>query len=50
LNGLGGTGKSTIARTVARNYFDKEAAWASFFSRGGEDVSHAGKFFMTVTK
>jgi NACHT domain len=46
LNGLAGTGKSTIARTVARRYFDQKRLGASFFfSRGGGDVSHAGKFF-----
>jgi hypothetical protein len=51
LNGLAGTGKSTIARTVARNYFDKKRLGASFFfSRGGGDVGHAGKFFTTVAK
>lgn len=32
LNGLAGTGKSTIARTVARNYFDKKRLGASFSS------------------
>src|SRR6266576_4645838 len=36
LNGLAGTGKSTIARTVARRYFDQKCLGASFFfSRGG---------------
>jgi hypothetical protein len=45
LSGLAGTGKSTIARTVARRYFDQNRLGASFFfSRGGGDVSHAGKF------
>jgi hypothetical protein len=49
LNGLAGTGKSTIARTVARNYFDKTRLGASFFfSRGGGDVSHAGKFVTSI--
>src|ERR1700728_4300026 len=46
LNGLAGTGKSTIARTVAYRYFDQKRLGASFFfSRGGGDVGHAGKFF-----
>ncbi|KAH6667462.1 vegetative incompatibility protein HET-E-1 [Halenospora varia] len=46
LNGLAGTGKSTIARTVARRYFDQKRLGASFFfSKGGGDVGHAGKFF-----
>jgi len=49
LNGLAGTGKSTIARTVARNYFEPKRLGASFFfSRGGGDVGHAGKFCTTV--
>ena len=49
LNGLAGTGKSTIARTVARRYFERERLGASFFfSRGGGDVSHAGKFFTSI--
>ena len=46
LNGLAGTGKSTIARTVAHRYFDQKRLGASFFfSRGGGDVGHASKFF-----
>ena len=49
LNGLAGTGKSTIARTVARRYFDQERLGASFFfSRDGGDASHAGKFFTSI--
>jgi hypothetical protein len=49
LNGLAGTGKSTIARTVARTYFDQKHLGASFFfSRGGGDVSHAGKFVTSI--
>jgi hypothetical protein len=49
LNGLAGTGKSTIARTVARKYFDQSSLGASFFfSKGGGDVGHAGKFFTTI--
>ncbi|PMD28804.1 HET-domain-containing protein [Hyaloscypha variabilis F] len=49
LNGLAGTGKSTIARTVARRYFKEERLGASFFfSRGGGDLSHAGKFFTSI--
>jgi hypothetical protein len=47
--GLAGTGKSTIARTVARNYYDRQRLAASFFfSRGGGDVSHAGKFITSI--
>jgi hypothetical protein len=49
LNGLAGTGKSTIARTVARRYFERKRLGASFFfSRGGGDVGHAGKFFTSI--
>jgi hypothetical protein len=49
LNGMAGTGKSTIARTVARKYHDQGRLGASFFfSRGAGDVSHAGKFFTSI--
>jgi NACHT domain len=49
LSGLAGTGKSTIARTVARKYFENGRLGASFFfSRGGGDVGHANKFFTTI--
>jgi hypothetical protein len=49
LSGLAGTGKSTIARTVARTYFDRNSLGASFFfSRGGGDVGHADKFVTSI--
>jgi len=49
LNGLAGTGKSTVARTVAAKYLEKDALGASFFfSRGGGDVGHAGKFVTSI--
>jgi hypothetical protein len=49
LSGLAGTGKSTISRTVARRYSEQKRLGASFFfSRGGGDVSHAGKFFTSL--
>jgi hypothetical protein len=49
LSGWAGTGKSTIARTIAREYYDKGCFMASFFfSRGGGDVSHAGKFVGSI--
>jgi hypothetical protein len=49
LNGLAGTGKSTIARSVARNYFEDGRLGASFFfSRGGGDVGNASKFFTSI--
>ncbi len=46
---MAGTGKSTIARTIARKYYDEKRLGASFFfSRGGGDISHAGKFFTSI--
>jgi NACHT domain len=49
LNGMAGTGKSTIARTIADRYYRQHRLGASFFfSRGGGDVGHAGKFFTTI--
>ncbi|KAL5313471.1 hypothetical protein ACEPPN_019204 [Leptodophora sp. 'Broadleaf-Isolate-01'] len=49
LNGLAGTGKSTIARTIARRYSEQGHLGASFFfSRGGGDVGHAGKFVTSI--
>jgi len=49
LSGLAGTGKSTIAQTVAVTYSAKKALGASFFfSRGGRDVGHAEKFVTTI--
>jgi hypothetical protein len=49
LSGLAGTGKSTIARTIARRYNDRQCLAASFFfSRGGGEVGHAGKFVTSI--
>jgi hypothetical protein len=49
LNSIAGTGKSAIARTIACKYHNKNHLGASFFfSRGGGDVSHAGKFFTSI--
>lgn len=49
LSGLAGTGKSTIARTVAREYFNQKRLAASFFfSKGGGDIGHAGRFFTSL--
>jgi NACHT domain len=46
---MAGTGKSTIARTVARQYNEQGRLGASFFfSRGGEDVGNARKFFGSI--
>jgi hypothetical protein len=49
LNSLAGTGKSTIARTVARGFTEKRCLGASFFFvRGGGDVGRASKFVTTI--
>ncbi|KAI9777342.1 MAG: hypothetical protein M1839_008950 [Geoglossum umbratile] len=50
LRGLAGTGKSTIARTIAHYYHDRRRLAASFFfSRDiGGDVREARKFFTTI--
>lgn len=49
LNGMAGTGKSTIARTIARKMNERKCLGASFFfTRSGGDVSHAGMFFTTI--
>jgi len=49
LNGMAGTGKSTISRTIARDLAEKKRLAASFFfTRGKRDISHAGMFFTTI--
>ena len=49
LNGMAGTGKSTIARTITHTLAEQNRLSANFFfSRGRGDLSHAGKFFSTV--
>jgi hypothetical protein len=49
LKGMAGTGKSTIARTVARKWAkDKRLGASFFFSRGQGDLAHASKFFTTL--
>jgi len=49
LNGMAGTGKSTISRTVAHHFADQRRLGASFFfSRGQGDLGHAEKFFTTI--
>jgi hypothetical protein len=49
LSGLAGTGKTTVARSVARCYYTKQRLGASFFfSRGGGDVGRAGRFVTSI--
>ncbi|KAF2193124.1 putative WD-repeat protein [Zopfia rhizophila CBS 207.26] len=49
LSGMAVTGKSTIARTFSREYFERGSIGASFFfSRGDGDISHAGKFVASI--
>lgn len=51
LNGMAGTGKSTIARTVARSFADKGQLGASFFFKKGEgDRGTACRFFTTIAR
>jgi hypothetical protein len=45
---MAGTGKSTIANTIAQNYFKQGRLAASFFfSRGGGDTGNASKLVTT---
>ena len=49
LNGMAGTGKSTIARTITRTLTEQKRFVANFFfSRGRGDLSHTGKLFSTI--
>jgi hypothetical protein len=49
LNGMAGTGKSTIARTIAQSFADKGHLGASFFFKKGEgDRGNATRFFTTI--
>ncbi|KAH3293674.1 hypothetical protein KXV87_007259, partial [Aspergillus fumigatus] len=51
LNGMAGTGKSTIARTVAHSFDEKGKLGASFFFKRGEaDRDNARRLIPTVTK
>lgn len=50
LQGMAGTGKSTISRSVARSFKDSNHLGASFFFKRGEgDRGNAKKFFPTLT-
>ncbi|KAL2835372.1 putative wd40 protein [Aspergillus pseudoustus] len=49
LNGLAGTGKSTISRTVAKAFQKQGLLGASFFFKRGEgDRGNAARFFPTI--
>ncbi|KAL2801555.1 WD domain protein [Aspergillus granulosus] len=51
LNGLAGTGKSTISRTMAKAFQKEGLLGASFFFKRGEgDRGNAAWFFSTITK
>ncbi|KAJ1709082.1 hypothetical protein NYO67_8749 [Aspergillus flavus] len=51
LNGRAGTGKSTIARTVAKNFQQAKVLGASFFFKRGEaDRGNAMKLFQTIAR
>ncbi|WQF89931.1 Putative NACHT nucleoside triphosphatase, P-loop containing nucleoside triphosphate hydrolase [Colletotrichum destructivum] len=51
LSGMAGTGKSTIARTVARKFDDMHMLAASFFFKRGEiDRSRASLLFSTIAR
>ncbi|MCJ1347056.1 hypothetical protein MMC31_005277, partial [Peltigera leucophlebia] len=51
LNGMAGTGKSTIARTVAESFAQRRQLGASFFFKKHEDdCSSASKFFTTIAR
>ncbi|KGO54821.1 hypothetical protein PEX2_090740 [Penicillium expansum] len=51
LNGMAGTGKSTISRTVAKLLKDTDHLGATFFFKRGEgDRGNAKKFFPTLTR
>jgi len=51
LNGMAGTGKSTIARTVAELFANKCQLGASFFFKKGEgDRGNATRFFTTIAR
>lgn len=46
---MAGTGKSTIARTIARSLTEQNRlAGSFFFSKGRGDLSHAGKLLSTI--
>lgn len=51
LAGMAGTGKSTVARTISRTYYDRGMLGGSFFfSSGGGDRSNANKFVTSLAR
>lgn len=48
MNGLVGTGKSTVARIVPQEYYKQKRLGADFFLRGGRDISYAGNFVASI--
>ncbi|KAI3014419.1 hypothetical protein CBS147347_11487 [Aspergillus niger] len=49
LNGMAGTGKSTISRTIAQRFREKKQLGASFFFKRGEDKrASARRLFTTI--
>ena len=51
LNGMAGTGKSTIARTIANEYYKAGRLGASFFfTRGAGDLASSSKLFTSLAR
>ncbi|CAG8932927.1 unnamed protein product [Penicillium salamii] len=51
LNGMAGTGKSTIARSMARSFKQANILGASFFFRRGQgDLGNATRFISSITR
>ena len=48
LSGMAGTGKSSIARTIARRFADKEGLVASFFFQAGEELRGDARALFTT--
>jgi type II secretory pathway predicted ATPase ExeA len=48
LNGMAGTGKSTISRTIAQSFMEKGQLGASFFFKRGERDCGTAKVFITT--
>lgn len=49
LNGMAGTGKSTVSRTVAQTFADRGQLGGSFFFKRGErDRENASLLFTTI--